>query len=280
MATGKIAFQGEFGAYSHLACLSAHPELEPMPCPSFEDAFAAVGDGRADLAKIPIENTLGGRVAAIHSLLPESALHIVAEHYQPVHHCLLVVPGAGRSGLTRAESHEQALSQCRAYLRREGLQPVATADTAGAARQVAERGDPAVAAIASELAAEIYGLRILESGVQDRPGNTTRFVVMSLERRVPPPDGGSCMTSIVFQVRSVPAALYKALGGFATNGVNITKLESYIMDDTFAVAQFYVEFEGHPGTEAVGHALDELEFFSSTFKILGTYPAHSYRRSA
>jgi len=274
----RIAFQGELGAYSHLACLEVYPDLESCPCPSFDDAFAAVSDGRAALAMIPIENTLGGRVADIHHLLPHSSLHIVDEHYQAVHHCLLGIPGAVLEDLERVESHVQALAQCRAFLRRHGLRPVATADTAGAAREVAERGTRDCGALASRLAAEIYGLEPIAENVQDEAGNTTRFVVMSRERIVPECASGPVMTSILFQVRSVPAALYKALGGFATNGVNITKLESYIMDSSFTVAQFYAEFEGHPGSQPVRNALEELAFFTTSARVLGTYPAHSFRR--
>lgn len=274
----KIAFQGELGAYSHLACLKAYPGLEPLPCSSFDDAFAAVANGGAGLGMIPIENTLGGRVADIHHLLPHSSLHIVDEHFQPVQHCLLAPPGVKMEELERVESHVQALAQCRDYLREHGLRPIATADTAGAAREVAERGARDCGALASSLAGEIYGLEAIEVGVEDREGNTTRFVVMSRSEKVPDLCAGPCMTSIVFQVRSVPAALYKALGGFATNGVNITKLESYIMDASFTVAQFYTEIEGHPESVSVRHALDELAFFSKTWKILGTYPAHAYRR--
>ncbi len=277
-ASGKIAYQGEAGAYSHLACLEAYPDFEPLACPSFDDAFAAVSNQTAALGMIPIENTLGGRVADIHHLLPESDLHIVAEHYQPVHHCLLGVPGSTIEGLERVESHVQALAQCREYLRGRGLRPIAVADTAGAARELAERGDRSCGALASRLAGEIYGLDFLEENVEDREGNTTRFVIMSLTPSLPELEAGPAMTSIVFRVRSVPAALYKALGGFATNGVNITKLESYIMDASFSVAQFYVEFEGHPDSVGVRHALDELAFFSEHYRILGTYPAKPYRR--
>jgi prephenate dehydratase len=275
----RIAFQGELGAYSHLACTNARPQLEPYPCASFDDAFAAVKNGDAALGMIPIENTLGGRVADIHHLLPESDLHIVDEYYQAVQHCLLGVPGATFKDLVRVESHEQALAQCRHYLRRHQLRPIASADTAGAAREVAERGDRQVAGLASRLAGEIYGLEVLEENVEDREGNTTRFVVMSRSASVPDVASGPCMTSIVFQLRSVPAALYKALGGFATNGVNITKLESYIMDSSFTSAQFYVEFEGHPETASVANALAELDFFTDWRRVLGTFPAHAFRRT-
>lgn len=278
-SNGKIAFQGEPGAYSHLACREAYPNLEPVPCESFEDAFAAVSDGVASLAMIPIENSLGGRVADMHHLLPESSLYIVDEHFQPVQHCLLAPAGATLEGLERIESHTQALAQCRRLVRELGVEVVHAADTAGAARDVAERGDPTVAAIASALAGEIHGLEVLRTRIEDRLGNTTRFVVMSRSRVEPDPRDGPCMTSLVFQVRSIPAALYKALGGFATNGINITKLESYIVDASFTVAQFYAEIEGHPSETRVAHAFDELQFFCTKLKILGTYPQHSFRIS-
>jgi prephenate dehydratase len=273
----KIAFQGEPGAYSHLACKEAYPDMEPTARDSFDDAFAAVEHGEARLAMIPIENSLGGRVADIHHLLPAASLYIVAEHFQAVQHCLLALPGATLEGLARIESHTQALAQCRNLIRELDVEAVHTADTAGAARDVAERGDPSVGAIASALAGEVYGLQTLRTRIEDRLGNTTRFVIMSRRRDEPDPREGPCMTSIVFQVRSVPAALYKALGGFATNGVNITKLESYITDASFTVAQFYAEIEGHPSERNVDHALDELSFFSTKVKVLGTYRQHPFR---
>ena len=274
---GRIGFQGEPGAYSHLACREAYPGMEPVPCPSFEDAFAGGKNGEFDLLMIPIENSLGGRVADIHHLLPESNLHIVAEHFQSVQHQLLAVPGATLDCIGHIESHVQALAQCRRFVRELGAQPVTTADTAGAARHVAERRDPSIAAIASSLAGEIYGLETLHARIEDHHANTTRFVVMAREPLRPDPVG-PCVTSIVFQVRSVPAALYKALGGFATNGVNITKLESYIVDASFTVAQFYAEFEGNVEHRLVKLALEELEFFSEEVSILGVYPAHPFRQ--
>ena len=273
---GRIGFQGEPGAYSDLACREAYPEMEPVPYPSFEDAFAGAQNREVDLLMIPIENSLGGRVADIHHLLPESHLHIVAEHFQSVQHQLLAMPGATLDGIRSIESHVQALAQCRRFVRELGVQPVMTADTAGAARHVAERGDPSIAAIASGLAGEIYGLEPLHARIEDHHANTTRFVVMAREPISPDPVW-PCVTSIVFQVRSVPAALYKALGGFATNGVNITKLESYIVDASFTVAQFYAEFEGHVEHRLVKLALEELEFFSEEVSILGVYPAHPFR---
>ena len=272
----RIGFQGEPGAYSHLACREARPEMEPVPYVSFEDTFSAAQSGEVVLAMIPIENSLGGRVADIHHLLPESRLHIVGEHFQPVQHHLLAVPGATLEGIESIESHVQALAQCRRFVRGLGAWPVATADTAGAARHVAERGNKTIAAIASGLAGEIYGLDTLCARIEDHDANTTRFVVMAREPIRPDPVL-PCVTSIVFQVRSVPAALYKALGGFATNGVNITKLESYIVDASFTVAQFYAEFEGHVEHRLVKLALEELEFFSTTLSVLGVYPAHPFR---
>jgi prephenate dehydratase len=272
-----IAFQGLPGAYSHLSCRQVHPDREPLSCESFEDAFAAVRDGRAGLAMIPIENTLGGRVADIHHLLPESRLYIIGEHFLRVEHHLLAVPGATLEGLRTVHSHPQALAQCRGMIRDLGLKPVASADTAGAAREVAERGDPTEAAIASGLAGEIHGLVSLRSHIEDRLGNTTRFVIMAPQRSDPPP-GTDSITSLIFQVRSVPAALYKALGGFATNGVNTVKLESYITDSAFTVAQFYAEIEGHVAERRVDYALQELQYFTTRMKILGVYPAHPFRR--
>ncbi|MDX1605019.1 MAG: prephenate dehydratase [Candidatus Competibacterales bacterium] len=272
-----IAFQGLHGAYSHLSCRQAYPEHEPLSCETFEDAFQAVRDHRAALAMIPIENSLGGRVADIHHLLPESRLYIVGEHFLRVEHQLLAPPGATLEGLRTVHSHPQALAQCRAMLRELGLRPVSSADTAGAAREIAERGDPSEAAIASGLAGEIYGLVALRNRIEDRLGNTTRFVVMAPQRTDPPPATPS-ITSLIFQVRSVPAALYKALGGFATNGVNVVKLESYITDSAFTVAQFYAEIEGHVAERHVDYALQELQYFTSLMKILGVYPAHPFRR--
>lgn len=275
-----IAFQGAPGAYSDLSCRAAYPAMRTLPCESFEDTFQAVRDGKAALAMIPIENSLAGRVADIHHLLPESGLHIVAEHFQRVNHQLLAPKGATLAGLKTVHSHVQALTQCRGLIRRLGLRPVVHADTAGAAAEVAARGDPTEAAIASSLAAEIYGLDVLMSDVEDAPHNTTRFVVMGREPADPDPAAGPVMTSFVFRVRSVPAALYKALGGFATNGVNITKLESYMVDDRFTVAQFYADIEGHPDQRPVRLALEELSFFSREVRILGVYPAHEWRWKA
>ena len=274
----RIAFQGAPGAYSHPACREKFPELDAYPCATFEDAFAAVKDGHANLGMIPIENSLAGRVADIHHLLPDSHLYVVGEHFHRVRHQLLAPKGATLESVKQVMSHEQALSQCRGMLRDLGLQPVRRADTAGAAREVAERGDPTEAAIASSLAAEIYGMEVLRSHIEDRLGNTTRFIVMARNRADPDPRSEvKALTSIIFQVRSVPAALYKALGGFATNGINVVKLESYMTDSFFTVAQFYAEIEGHVADPAVERAFDELKYFSTVFRVLGCYPASEYR---
>ena len=276
----SIAFQGIPGAYSNLACQARFPEIEAVACGTFEDAFAAVEEGRTDLAMIPIENSLGGRVADIHHLLPESNLYIIDEHFQPIQHHLLAVPGATLEGVRKVFSHEQALAQCRELIRELGVEPVIRADTAGAAEEVSELEDPTIAAIASQLAGDIYGLISLRTRIEDRLGNTTRFVVMSRRREEPDPREGPCLTSLIFQVRSVPAALYKALGGLATNGINVVRLESYISLTTPNVAQFYAEIEGHPAEKAVDQALEELQFFSTKLKILGVYPANRFRRMA
>jgi prephenate dehydratase len=283
----KIAFQGAFGANSDMACRAVFAACETLPCFGFEDAFAAAREGRADLAMIPVENSVAGRVADVHHLLPEGGLHIVGEHYQPIQHHLLAVRGAKLSDITRVESHVQALAQCRKWLRAHNMQPVIHADTAGAAEDIAKRGDKTVAAIASCLAGEIYGLESLATDIADviadggtnGPKNTTRFLILSRDPATPPP-GSACVTTLVFRVRSVPAALYKALGGFATNGVNITKLESYLVGGSFTAAQFYVDVEAHPQDAALRLALEELAFFAHEVKILGIYPAHPFRRGS
>ena len=279
-AANRIAFQGAPGAYSDMACRAKFPAMTTFPCQSFEDTFAAVNEGHALYAMIPVDNSSAGRVADIHHLLPESGLHIVGEHFQSVNHQLLAPYGADLKSIRKVHSHIQALSQCRNFLRENNLDPVVHADTAGAAAEVAHTEDPAQAAIASRLAGEIYGLRALSEDVEDAEHNTTRFLVMAKEPSDPPPDDGPVMTSMVFRVRSVPAALYKALGGFATNGVNITKLESYILDARFTVAQFYIDIEGHPDRRPVRLALEELGFFSREVRILGVYPASPFRSGA
>lgn len=277
MPASTIAYQGAPGANSDLACRSVFPDMVSLPCASFEDAFAAVHEGQARLAMIPVENSVAGRVADIHYLLPRGGLHIIGEHYQRVVHCLVAPKGATMEGLKEVHSHIQALSQCRTYLRDRGLTPVNNADTAGAAADVAKWNDPTKAAIASELAAEIYGLQVLAKGIEDAAHNTTRFLILAREPNVPPRETAS-VTSFVFRVRSVPAALYKALGGFATNGVNITKLESYMVDGRFTAAQFYMDVEGHPEDRSLRLAMEELGFFAREVKFLGVYPAHPFRR--
>lgn len=274
-----IAFQGSLGAYSDVACRAAYPDMTTLPCPSFEDTFAAVQDGRAKLAMIPVENSSAGRVADIHHLMPDSGLHIVAEHFQKIDHRLLAPKGATLKTVREVHSHEQALSQCRHFIRAEGMLPVTKADTAGSAAEIAALNDPAHAAIASPLAAVIYDLKVLKRDIQDAEDNTTRFLIMSKEPVDPDPAEGLVVTTFVFRVRSVPAALYKALGGFATNGVNLTKLESYILDGHFTVAQFYADIEGHPDERLVRLALEELSFFSREVRILGVYLAHPFRQT-
>ena len=275
-----IAYQGMPGANSHIACRQRFPEMAPLPCDSFEDAFAAVTDGAASLAMIPIENSLGGRVADIHHLLPESALNIVGEHFLSVEYDLVAPKGATLEGLREVRSHIQALAQCREQIQGLGIEPVAHADTAGAAKEVAELGDPRVAAVSPPLAAEIYGLDVLRKRFEDRIGNTTRFVVLARSRQDPDPHDGPCMTAIVFQTRSVPASLYKALGGFATNGINITKLESYVSGARFEVARFYAEIEGHPADAAVARAMEDLNFYSTDVRVLGAFPADDFRNQS
>jgi prephenate dehydratase len=271
-----IAFQGMPGAYSHLACRERFPEMVAAPCNAFEDAFAAVREGRARLAMIPVDNTVAGRVADVHHLMPHSGLHIVAEHFLRVRHQLLGVRGASMETLRSVETHVHALGQCRNFLRRHNLRGVVAADTAGAAADVARRGDPSVAAIASVLAAETYDLQILASDIEDAAHNTTRFLVLSQEPARAPLGQGPTVTTFVFRVRNVPAALYKALGGFATNGINMVKLESYI-DGAFQQARFLADIMGHPDADRVKLAFEELEFFAHDLEILGVYPADPFR---
>ena len=275
----NIAYQGIAGAWSHLACRAVHPQREAVPCPSFEDVFEIVESGRADLAMIPIENNLGGRVADIHQLLPHQALHIVAEHFQPIRHELLAVPGATADGLRAVYSHPQALAQCRRFLHKRGLEPRAASDTAAAAQRVAERGNPAFGAIASRLAGELYQLGSLHSDIQDEYHNTTRFIVLAREKNEEPRDAAErYISALWFQLRSVPAALYKALGAFATNNVNLTKLESYIGTRHFGRARFYAEVDGHETDEPVRSALEELRYFTDTVRVLGSFPQHEFRQ--
>jgi len=273
----RIAYQGEPGANSHIVCKEHYPELEALACASFEDVFAAVESGEADLAMIPIDNSIAGRVADIHHFLPTSDLHIIAEHFLRIRFSLLGVPGSSLDTIRTVHSHVHALGQCRRIIREHGLKPVISGDTAGAAREVAEAGDPTQAAISPPLAADIYGLEILASDVEDEEHNTTRFVVLSRNFIEAPPGNGPVVTSFIFNVRNLPAALYKALGGFATNGVNMTKLESYMVDGEFTATQFLAEVDGHPDDLPVKRALEELAFFTTDVKILGVYPADPFR---
>lgn len=273
----RITFQGEPGANSHIACREAFPDHEVMPCATFEDAFAAVENGTADLAMIPIENSVAGRVADIHHLMPQSSLNIIGEYFLPLSHQLMAVPGASLGTLKTVQSHIMALGQCRKAIRTLGLTAVTAADTAGSAREVAEAKDPTRAAIASRLAAEIYGLEILSENIEDEAHNTTRFIVLARDGEWAPAGEAPVVTTFVFRVRNVPAALYKALGGFATNGVNMTKLESYQMDGHFTATQFYADVDGHPEDRNLRLAMEELAFFSREMRILGVYPAHPFR---
>lgn len=279
--TNRIAFQGDFGANSDMACRDMFPAMEPLPCPTFEDAFTALESGEADLAMIPIENTLAGRVADIHHLLPESRLHIIGEYFMPIRFQLMVLPGVARDEIRTVHSHIHALGQCRKIIRSNGWKGVVAGDTAGAAKLVAERGDRSMAALAPRLAAGLYGLEIMQENVEDSEHNVTRFVVLSrdeswVKRKA---DADLIVTTFVFNVRNIPAALYKALGGFATNGINMTKLESYQIGGKFIATQFYADIEGHPDDAPVRRALEELRFFSEKVRILGSYLGHPMRRS-
>src|SRR5216684_4001442 len=267
----------EAGMRIDAAIVEAYPDAEPLPCPTFEDALAAIASGEADLGMIPIENSVAGRVADIHHLLPQSGLFIVGEWFQPIHHQLMAPRGAKLADIKTVESHVHALGQCRRIIRKLGIKPIVSADTAGSARIVAERGDKSYAAIASKLAADIYGLDILAEDVEDETHNTTRFVVLAREANWAKQGSGPLVTTFVFRVRNLPAALYKALGGFATNGVNMTKLESYMIDGNFFATQFYADVDGHPDDKGLAFALEELKFFSREFRIVGVYPGHPFR---
>ncbi len=273
----RISFQGELGANSHIACRKLYPELEPLPCPTFEDAFAAVSDGEALYAMIPIENSIAGRVADVHHLIPESNLFVIGEHFMPIRYNLLAVKGATLDDLKSVRSHIQTLGQCRRFLRTHNIAPHTTADNAGAAREVSQLGDKSQGALATALAGEIYGLEALKTDVADEGHNTTRFLIFSKTPQDAELGDGPCVTSFVFRVRNIPAALYKALGGFATNGVNMTKLESYLEGGAFSAAMFFAEIEGHPDEHNVKLALEELTFFSAMVKVLGVYPADPFR---
>lgn len=279
IVTQKIAYQGEPGANSHIACKQMFPELESVPCASFEDVFELVSSGEADLAMIPIENSIAGRVADIHILLPASRLQIVGEFFLPIHFDLLGIPGSTIEAATEVHSHIHALGQCRRLIREARLRPVIAGDTAGSAREVREWNDPAKLSLAPPLAAQIYGLEVLASRVEDDPSNTTRFVVLAREAVLPTRDElpGGAVTSFVFRVRNVPSALYKALGGFATNGVNMTRLESYMVGNEFAATMFMADVEGHPADLPLQLALEELAFFTAEVRILGVYAAAEFR---
>jgi prephenate dehydratase len=276
----RVSYQGEPGANSHLACREVFPDFEAAGCATFEDALAAVKSGDARYAMIPIENSVAGRVADIHHLLPNAGLHIVGEHFLRVRHQLMALPGASLLTVKKALSHTQALGQCRNTLRKLGLLPVPEADTAGSARIVAEANDLSLAAIASSLACEIYSLKILKQDIEDEKHNTTRFVVLANTREPVQAGDGPIITSFVFRVRNVPAALYKAMGGFATNGVNMTKLESYQLNGKFVATMFFADIEGHPNDPPVARALEELQFFCSQYDLLGAYKASPYRAEA
>lgn len=276
----RIAYQGEPGANSHIICNEAYPDWEAVACASFEDVFAAVSDGSADLAMIPIDNSIAGRVADIHHFLPTSDLHIIAEHFLPIQFQLLGIPGSSLDTIKTVHSHVHALGQCRKIIRRLGLTPVISGDTAGSAREIAEAADPTIASLAPPMAAEIYGLVVLAEDAEDEDHNTTRFIVLSKEPQQAPAGNGPTVTTFIFNVRNLPAALYKALGGFATNGVNMTKLESYMVGSEFTATQFLAEVDGHPEDLAVKNALEELVFFTTEIKIMGVYPASPYRATA
>lgn len=277
MTQKKIAFQGFPGAYSDLSCRTVFPDMHTVPCETFEEAFAAVQTGATDLAMIPVDNTLAGRVADVHHLMPKSGLHITGENFLTIRHALLGVKGATLAGLKEVHSHLHALPQCRKIIKELGLKAHVHADTAGAAQEIAQMNDKTQAAIASTLAAEIYGLSVLKENVQDADHNTTRFIILSKQASVPRYNEETpCITSFLFKVRNIPAALYKALGGFATNGINMLKLESYV-DPQFQVAQFYVDVLGHPESRPLQLAIEELGFFAKEVTPLGTYPAHPFR---
>ncbi len=280
MKPKTIAFQGVYGAYSDMACRSVFPDAKTLPCQSFNEAFSAVSEGKVDLAMIPVDNTIAGRVADVHHLMPNGNLYIIAEHFQPVNHMLLGVKGAKIEDLKYVHSHIHALPQCRVFLDKLGVTPLIHADTAGAAKEIAAKGDKSHGAIASSLAADIYDLEIIASDIENESHNSTRFLILAPEPHIPDINSGQkVITSLYFEVRNIPAALYKALGGFATNGLSLTKLESYV-DETFQAATFYCDIEGHPESREFKLALEELGFFAKDVKFLGAYPAHPFRNKA
>ena len=275
----KIAFQGELGAYSHLACIEAAPDHNPVACRTFESAMEQVSASECHLAMIPIENSVAGRVADIHYLLGGYDLKIYSEHFQEINHQLMVKPGASLDTIKNVRSHSMAIGQCHAAIKKYNLDVIIMADTAGSAKFISEQGTMEDSAIASTLAADTYGLDIVDTNIQDMKNNTTRFLIMSKELQQERDENLSYLTSCIFEVKSVPSALYKALGGFATNGVNLTKLESFIVDGDFNKAQFYIDLDGHAEDQSVKGALEELSFYTEKLKVLGVYPKHSYRNN-
>jgi|TARA_B110000977_G_scaffold181030_1_gene241308 prephenate dehydratase len=275
--TKKISFQGELGAYSHLACTNMFPDYEVVPCRDFRDTLACVSEGNADLAMIPVENTVAGRVADIHNLVGNSKLKIYAEHFENVKHQLIAKPGVEITALKTVRSHAMGLGQCTKVIDALNLQPIVMADTAGSAKYLSEQGEEQECAIASELAAKIYKLNIVQTNIEDDPNNTTRFLVMSKNLQQEKDSKQEYLTSCIIETKSIPSALYKALGGFATNGVNMIKLESFIIEGDFNKAQFYIELEGHLGEASVAGAMEELKSYTNKLTILGEYPKHQYR---
>ena len=273
----RIAYQGVAGAYSHIASMTVYPGQEYLPCDTFEKAMKLVSEGEADLAMIPVENSNAGRVSDVHFLLPQTGLHIIGEFFLPINHQLLGLPGTKLADVKSASSHPQALAQCSEFLKRHGIKPTARIDTALSCQDVLKFQDKSIAAIASKLAGEIYGLDVVAPNVENARNNTTRFLIVAREPEIPEDDGGAFITSFIFKAKNIPAALYKALGGFATNGINITKLESYLLEGKFVSAQFYAEIESHPSRKAFQNAFDELKFFSESIHVLGTYRANKYR---
>ncbi|MGB2221397.1 prephenate dehydratase [Neptunomonas sp.] len=278
MTTNIIAYQGYPGAYSHLSCRHVHPEMDALACGSFADAMFMVERGEADLAMIPLENSTAGRVEEIYRLMPKTQLHIINEHFEPVNHCLLVKPGTLATDLKTIASHPQALAQCDGHIKEMGLRQIAHLDTAGSAEELSHRTDHTHAAIASSLAAELYGLEVLKDNFQDKEGNTTRFIILARDSHMPKLEPGiTFMTTVMFTVRNMPAALYKALGGFATNGINMVKLESYMASDTMQATSFHLDIVGHPHQQSMKYALQELDFFAKDVRVIGTYPANPFR---
>ncbi|MDD3371287.1 MAG: prephenate dehydratase [Alphaproteobacteria bacterium] len=276
----RVAFEGISGAYSELACREALPEHQTIPCPTVDNAIAAVHEGRADIAMIPVENTAAGRVAAVHALLPQSGLSIIGEHYQRVEHHLLAHPQATLADIKEARSHVHALPQCKRWLAKRNIVPVVRPDTAGSAEEVAKLNDKSVAAIASRLAGDLYGLKSLAADIAELPGNTTRCLILSPKESRPRPEEGPCITTLLYRTQNIPSALYKTLGGFATNGINITRLESYFTNGSFNAAQFWIDVEGHADEPPLRRALEELTFYAEKVTILGVYLAAAFRRKA